>query len=65
MIFSILSDSPYITYYMENLKVTNHGFSHGANMRDVPLENYIHKLKFTKITTYRGYNTKYLHGEKS
>ena len=47
------------------VKVTNHNFSHGGNIRDLPLENYIHKLKFPKITTYRGYNIKYLHGEKS
>ena len=47
-------------------KVTNHDFSHGGNMRDLPFENYIHKLKFPTITTYiRGYNTKYLHGENS
>ena len=38
---------------------------HCVRIRDV-LENYIHKLKFPKITTYKGYiNTKYLHREKS
>ena len=43
------------------VKVTNHDSSHRGNIRDVTLENYIRKLKFPKITTYKGYNTKYLH----
>ena len=41
-------------------KVTNHDFSHLVTIRDFLLENYIYKLKFPKITTYRVYNTKYL-----
>ena len=32
------------------VKGINHDFSHEGNMRDIPLENYIHKLKFTKLT---------------
>ena len=47
------------------VKMTNYDFSHGGNMRDVPFENYIHKLKFPIMTTNKGYNTKYIHGEKS
>ena len=35
-----------------------------GNIRDVLLENYIHKLKLLKITTYV-YNTKYLHEKKN
>ena len=42
-----------------------HEFSYRGNLRDAPFENYIHKLKFPKIVIYRGYNTKYFHGEKS
>ena len=53
------------SYFCNKIKETNHDFSYGGNMRDVPPENYIHKLKFPKITTYRGYITKYLHVEKS
>ena len=33
-------------------------FAMGGNIRDLLLENYMHALKFSKITTYRGYNKK-------
>ena len=38
------------------VKVTNHDLSHWVTIRDMLLKNYIHKLKFPKITTYKGFN---------